>query len=67
SCTRDSIVWEESPGFWTEIFFGRRVLFLGALKEGEPRDVYRARVRLTLDGSPIQVLEARNVTEIARR
>jgi hypothetical protein len=59
----DAIVWEESPGFWTEIFRGRRVLFLGAPKEGAPHDVYRARVRLTLDGSPIQVLEARNVTE----
>jgi hypothetical protein len=59
----DSVVWEPSPGFWTEIFYGRRVLFLGAPKEGEPRDVYRARVRLTLDGSPIQVLETRNLTD----
>lgn len=59
----DAIVWEPSPGFWVETFFGRRVLFLGAPKEGAPHDVFRARVRLTLDGSPIGVAEVKNLTD----
>jgi hypothetical protein len=57
------IGWEPSPGFVVETFFGRRVLFLGAPKPGEPRDLYRAHVRVTLDGKPIRVTQYRNVTQ----
>jgi hypothetical protein len=58
----DSIIWEESPGFFAETFFGRRVLFLAAPKASAPKDVYRARVRLARDGSPIDVADLRNLT-----
>src|SRR5690606_10338864 len=58
----ESIIWERSPGFWAETFFGRRVLFLAAPKAGAPRDVYRARVRLARNGSPIAVADVRNIT-----
>ena len=55
--------WEPSPGFLTETFWGRRVVFLGAKKHGAPRDVYRAWVRVTLDGKPIAVRRTRNLTD----
>lgn len=58
-----AIKWEPSPGFLTETFLGRRVVFLGAPKAGEPRDVYRASVRVTLDGKPISVRQVRNLTD----
>ena len=35
----DDITWEESPGWWTEVFLGRRLLFLSAPARGQPRDV----------------------------
>ncbi len=57
------IAWEPSPGFLSETFFGRRLLFLGAKRSGEPRDLYRARVRVTLDGKPIGVTQIRNITD----
>jgi len=57
------IAWEPSPGFLSETFLGRRVLFLGSAKPGGPRDVYRARVRVTLDGKPIGVTQVRNLTD----
>jgi hypothetical protein len=57
------IRWEASPGVLRETFFGRRVLFLGARKAGEPRDVYRASVRVSLDGKPFAVREVRNLTD----
>lgn len=57
------IRWEPSPGFFTETFLGRRLLFLGSEEKGKPRDVYRASVRVTLDGKPISVRQIRNITE----
>jgi hypothetical protein len=57
------IAWEPSPGFVLETFVGRRVLFLGASEQGEPRDLYRAHVRVTLDGKPIRVTQYRNLTQ----
>ena len=50
------IAWEESPGFFTETFLGRHLLFLARSSEQAPRDLYRARVRVTLD---VQVIEVR--------
>ncbi|MBE7484846.1 MAG: hypothetical protein HS104_33380 [Polyangiaceae bacterium] len=57
------IAWEPSPGLLAETFLGRRLVFLGAEKAGAPRDVYRARVRVTLDGKPISVTQIRNLTD----
>jgi hypothetical protein len=56
------IAWEPSPGFLSETFLGRRVMFLAAPAHGKPRDLYRARVRVTLEGQPISVRQLRNVT-----
>lgn len=58
-----SIAWEPSPGFWTETFLGRRVLFLARPEAGKPRDLFRARVRLTLAGQPIAVTQLRNLSQ----
>lgn len=55
-------VWESPEGLWTETLFGRRLLFLGAEKPGAPRDVYRARVRVSLEGRPLSVSTVRNLT-----
>ncbi len=55
--------WEPGQGFLSEVFLGRRVLFLGAKSAGQPRDVYRARVRVTLGGNPFGVSTIRNLTE----
>lgn len=58
-----AIVWEPSRGFWAEALFGRRVLFLGAERAGAPRDLFRARVRLSSNGSPIHVADVKNLTD----
>ncbi|MEB2312806.1 MAG: hypothetical protein OZ921_13835 [Sorangiineae bacterium] len=57
------IAWEPSPGFLAESFFGRRILFLAAPERGKARDLYRARVRVTLGGQPLDVRALRNLTE----
>ncbi|MFO0640610.1 MAG: hypothetical protein U0183_15430 [Polyangiaceae bacterium] len=54
--------WEPSRGALVDAFFGRRVLFLGASAAGAPRDVLRARVRVTLEGRPLDVRDVRNLT-----
>ena len=59
----NDIVWQASPGFLVETFLGRGILFLGAAEAGKPRDVYRARVRVTLAGQPISVRQLRNITQ----
>jgi hypothetical protein len=58
----DDIAWEPSSGFWSDTFLGRRVLFLAAPSEGRPRDLHRARVRVSLEGKPIAVGQVRNLT-----
>ena len=59
----DEMIWEQSPGVVEEMLLGRRVLFLGATSSGAARDLYRARVRVTLDGQPLSVSAVRNVTD----
>jgi hypothetical protein len=54
------IAWEPSPGVLAEFLWGRRVLFLAAA--GGARDLFRARVRLTLEGRPVSVGGLRNLT-----
>lgn len=58
----DDFLWEERGGFLEETFLGRRVLFLASRAEGAPRDLYRARVRLTRGGRPLSVSGVRNLT-----
>lgn len=56
------IAWAESPGFLQETFYGRSLFFLGATESGRPRDLYRAWVRVSLDGKPISVSRVVNLT-----
>jgi hypothetical protein len=57
------IAWEQSPGFLTETFLGRHLLFLSRSSEQAPRDLYRARVRVTRGGQVIEVRDVRNLTD----
>ncbi len=57
------IAWEQSPGFFTETFLGRHLLFLSRAGASAPRDLYRARVRVTQGGQIIEVREVRNLTD----
>lgn len=57
------VQWEPSRGVVGDALLGRRVLFLCAPSSGRERDVYRARVRLSLEGQPIEVMGLRNITE----
>lgn len=57
------IAWEKSPGFLTETFVGRHLLFLARSSVGAPRDLYRARVRVTQGGQIIEVRDVRNLTD----
>jgi hypothetical protein len=57
------LAWEESPGFLAETFSGRHLLFLSRRTADAARDLYRARVRVTLDGQVIEVRDVRNLTD----
>lgn len=54
--------WEPSRGVVVDLALGRFVLFLGSAGPGAPRDVYRARVRLSPEGRPLGVAGAYNLT-----
>ena len=58
----DDIGWEPQRNFITEALCGRRLLFLAAPQTGEPRDLYRATVRLGFGGQPISVSNVKNLT-----
>lgn len=58
-------IWEPSGGWLWDALSGRPVLFLGASAPGAPRDVYRARVRLGVEGRPLAVESVRNLTATA--
>ena len=61
----DDFLWEERGGFLHDAFLGRRVLFLASplgASPDAPRDLYRARVRLTRAGRPISASDVRNLT-----
>jgi len=57
------IAWEDSPGFWTETFVGRHVLFLSRTAAEAPRDLFRARARVTQGGQVIELRDVRNLTD----
>jgi hypothetical protein len=58
----DDIRWEPSRGWLSDLLVGRFVLFLGSEQARAPRDVYRARVRLSPEGTPIDVASWYNLT-----
>ncbi len=55
-------VWEASDGLFADYGDGRRILFLGSEKAGTPRDLYRARVRLSPEGRPLEIRDVVNLT-----
>jgi hypothetical protein len=54
--------WEPSRGVVGDLVSGRFVLFLGSASPGAPRDVYRARVRLSPEGRVLGVVATYNLT-----
>lgn len=58
----DEFVWEEDEGVIGDFEGGRRVLFLGAERVGAPRDLYRARVRLSPEGRPLEIVDVVDLT-----
>ncbi len=54
--------WEPSRGWLEDLVLGRFVLFLASETPGAPRDLYRARVRLSPDGTPLGFGGPRNLT-----
>ena len=56
------IAWEPSPGIAAELLWGRRVLFLARAEMVRRRDLYRAYVRVTLEGRPVILWGVRNLT-----
>ena len=57
--------WEPSGGILEDAARGRFVLFLSGDAPGTPRDVWRARVRLTPEGRPLAVTDPHNLTGTA--
>ncbi|MBX3189298.1 MAG: phosphodiester glycosidase family protein [Labilithrix sp.] len=51
----EDVRWEPSGGVVSDLVRGRFALFLASATEGGPRDVYRARLRLSPEGRPIGV------------
>lgn len=58
-----SIQWESSRGSIVDVLLGRRVLFLASNGAEEPRDLYRAQVRVGPDGALLEVGDWRNLTQ----
>jgi hypothetical protein len=54
--------WEPSAGVMADFLDGRWALFLASEAKGGPRDVWRARVRLTPEGRPLDVSDAHDLT-----
>jgi hypothetical protein len=59
------VQWEAAGSAWADMVFGRYVTFLGAQTEGGPRDVYRARVLVSYEGTPFHVGAIYNLTQTA--
>lgn len=56
-------VWEPSGGIVSDSLLGRHVIFLAREAPDAPRDVFRATVRVTLEGRPISVERVVNLSE----
>jgi hypothetical protein len=59
---REDVHWEPSDGVIADATVGRFVLFLSAREKGAPRDVWRARVRVSPEGHPIAIADAHDLT-----
>jgi hypothetical protein len=59
---KEDVRWEPSRGDVTDLVLGRRVLFLASEVPNGPRDVWRAAVRVTPDGMPLDVADSHNLT-----
>lgn len=57
----DGFLWEPSRGPNVDALWGRHILFT-ARREG-PRDLFRARVRVSREGRPIEVEQVRNLSQ----
>ena len=55
--------WEPSNGVVSDFVFGRWSVFLASETKGAPRDVWRARVRLSPEGRPLEVVDAHDLTD----
>ena len=58
----DRVVWEPSRGVVADTLFGRRALLLASDGPNTPRDVLRARVRVSYEGVPLELCDAVNLT-----
>jgi hypothetical protein len=58
----EDIRWEPSRGIFADWTSGRFVVFLAAEAKGAPRDVWRARVRVTPEGRGLEVVAAHDLT-----
>lgn len=58
----EDLRWEPSRGVLGDLVSGRFVLFLGSAQAEGPRDVFRARVRLSPEGRPLGVAAVYNLT-----
>ncbi len=54
--------WEPSTGVMHDFLFGRWAVFLASDTKGGPRDVWRARVRLTPEGRPVAIDDLHDLT-----
>lgn len=60
--SREDYRWEPSRGVVVDALLGRRVLFLAGASEAAPRDLFRARVRVSPEGRVLDVVDTRNLT-----
>ena len=58
----EDLRWEPSSGVLSDFLEGRFVLFLGSAEPDGPRDVFRARVRLSPEGRPLGGAATYNLT-----
>jgi Phosphodiester glycosidase len=58
----EGLAWEPSGGVLADALVGRFVLFLGSDKKGGPRDVWRARVRVSPEGHPLAIDDVHDLT-----
>lgn len=58
----DDVRWEPSGGVLSDLVLGRFVLFLASETEGGPRDLHRARARLSPEGRLLSIGGSHNLT-----
>src|SRR5262245_387105 len=56
------IAWDRNRGDVAEALLARRLVFLATPNHGTMRDVFRARVRVTPEGQPVDALDVKNLT-----